>query len=118
LNDEDSGQTIATDGEAQGQNHETGEAPRTGVYEGLLIDQLARLPEKAILDAARLAGILRVTARTVRRMVLRNELPAPIRLAGRSVWLAGRVLAHIEAAVERAERETERQFRRTQQLSP
>ena len=86
--------------------------------DGLLIDQLTRLPEKAILDAARLAGILRVTARTVRRMVLRHELPAPIRLAGRSVWFAGKVLAHIEAAVERAEREAERQFRRTQQLSP
>ena len=96
-----------------------GESPATPEVEpeGVLIDTLARLPDKAILDEARLAGALHVSRRTVRRMVSRFELPPPVSLAGRSVWLAGRVLRHIEIAVERAEREAERQARKIRLLT-
>ena len=83
---------------------------------GVLIDGLAVLPERTILDEARLAGLLAVTRRTVRRMVNRFELPPPTRLAGRSMWLAGRVLSHIEAAAERAERKAERVARKIRQV--
>ena len=93
-------------------------APEQAEERGMLIDVLARLPEKTILDETRLASILGVNRRTVRRMVSRRELPPPIRLAGRSVWLAGRVLAHIEGAAERAEREAERRERKLSELSP
>jgi len=75
---------------------------------GVLIDSLARLPEKTILDEHRLASLLGVTGRTVRRMVQRHELPPPISFGGRSCWFAGRVLAHLDAQFERAEREAER----------
>ncbi|GAJ12285.1 unnamed protein product [marine sediment metagenome] len=85
---------------------------------GVLIGGLARLPEKTILNGRQLASILKVTPRTVRRMVRRNELPPPVPLAGNSVWLVGRVLAHIEAAAERAAREAERDVRRISRLSP
>ena len=85
---------------------------------GILIDGLAKMPEKAILDEIRLARILGVSSRTVRRMVARFELPPPVPLAGRSVWLAGRILAHLEAAAERAERDARRTARKIQQLSP
>ena len=85
---------------------------------GLLLVSLASLPAEAILDERRLASILCVTPRTVRRMVSRFELPPAIRLAGRSVWLAGRVLAHIQSAAERAEREAEERARRIRALSP
>ena len=73
---------------------------------------------KAILDEKRLAKLLHVTHRTVRRMVQRFELPPPTRLAGRSVWIAGRVLAHIEAAAERAERDARRHAQRNRQRVP
>ena len=85
---------------------------------GILIDTLARLPEKTILDEARLAHILQVSARTVRRMVMRFELPPSTKLAGRSVWMAGNVLAHIEAGMQRSERDAERYARRIRDLSP
>ena len=96
----------------------SGGAPTAAAGEGLLIDALARLPERTLLDEKRLASALGVTQRTVRRMVGRFELPPPVPLAGRSVWFAGRVLAHIEAAAERAERDAERRARKISQLSP
>lgn len=80
-----------------------------------VLDELARLPEKAILNEAALALALHVAPRTLRRMVNRWQLPPPVRLGGRSVWFAGRVLAHIEAAAIRAEKDAEkdaRKFRR------
>jgi len=85
---------------------------------GWPVDGLARLPEQALLDQKQLAAALGVTKRTVRRMVVRFELPPPIRLAGRSVWLAGRVLGHIEARAERAAQDADRQAGRIRQYSP
>ena len=110
MNDRDSDQAIATEGEAQGQKTRKGE--------GLLVDELARLPEKSMLDQARLANVLRVKPRTIRRMVSRHELPPAIKLAGRSIWFAGRVVRHIEAAAERAERDAEKHARKIRELSP
>ncbi len=78
---------------------------------GILIAALAELPEKAILDEARLAHLFHVSPRTVRRMVGRFELPPPVSLGGRSVWMAGRIVEHIDAAAERKQRVAERQAR-------
>lgn len=58
-----------------------------GVY-----DALARLPEQALLDESALARAFGVNGRTIRRMVSRQELPPPLRRAGRALWFAGRVL--------------------------
>ena len=79
---------------------------------GAVLDELAKLPEKAILDEAALAKALHVAPRTLRRMVNRWQLPPPVPLGGRSVWFAGRVLAHIEAAAIRAEKDAERAARK------
>ena len=92
------------------------EPPAPGA--GMLVDVLARLPDKSILDETRLAGILAVSGRTVRRMVKRGELPPAVPLGGRSVWLAGRVLGYLERQAERAEREAEREARRIAAYSP
>ncbi len=85
---------------------------------GVLIDALARLPERTILDETRLAAVLGVSGRTVRRMVSRYELPPPISLAGRSMWYSGRVLAHLDAAFERAEKEANLNAARLRELNP
>ena len=73
---------------------------------------LAELPAKALLDECALAAALKVTQRTIRRMVARFELPPPILLAGRSTWIADRVLAHLEARAARAARRAEQDERR------
>ena len=72
---------------------------------GLVIQELAELPPQTLIDEAGLAATLRVTTRTIRNMVSRFELPQPITLAGRSTWLAGRILDYLDRAAERAERE-------------
>ena len=102
------------------QNKEQAE-PKTNAERanvGLLADALARLPEKTILDERQLAATISVSPRTIRRMVARFELPPPIRLGGHSVWFAGRVLAHLENAAERAAREAERQAARIERNLP
>ena len=85
---------------------------------GLLVEALARLPDRAVLDEARLARILGVSGRTVRRMVKRGELPPAVPLGARSVWLAGRVLDFLDRQAEQAERDAERTARRIAAYSP
>jgi predicted DNA-binding transcriptional regulator AlpA len=64
--------------------------------------KIAELPESALLDESALADVLGVSKRTIRRMVRRFELPPPIRFAGRSTWICGRVLSHIKKMAEDA----------------
>jgi predicted DNA-binding transcriptional regulator AlpA len=75
--------------------------------EGRVLTNLADLPPAAILDETALAAALKCSKRTLRRMVGRHEVPPSIRLAGRSSWQAGRVLAWVNARAERAESEAE-----------
>lgn len=79
---------------------------------------LARLPERAILDEGALAEALHVSPRTIRRMVVRFELPPPVRLAGRSAWFAGGVLGYIEGKAERAAKESEKAAAEIRRNSP
>ena len=95
-------------GELPVETEKAGESGR----DGLVLDTLARLPEKAILNEVALARALHIAPRTVRRLVTKWQLPPPVPLGGRSVWFAGRVLAHIEAAAVRAEKDAERDARK------
>ena len=70
-----------------------------------LVVSLALLPEKSLLDEAHLAAALQVSPRTVRRMVGRSQLPPPVQLGGRSFWMVGKVLQHIESALERRQQD-------------
>ena len=81
------------------------------------ITGLAELPGKTLLDERALAGMFRVTTRTIRRMIARFELPPPVMLAGKSTWIVERVLAHIEDRADRAARHAEHQARRIETLS-
>ncbi len=81
-----------------------------------IITRLAELPGKALLDEGALAEIFVVSKRTVRRMVERFELPPPVSLAGRSVWIADRVIAHLEHRAEREARKAEQESRRIEAL--
>jgi len=71
---------------------------------GTIMTSLANLPKATFLDEFALAGALKVSQRTVRRMVVRREIPPSLRLGGRSVWQVGRVLAWLNARCEQAER--------------
>ncbi len=78
---------------------------------------MAELPAKSLVDEAALAAGLGICKRTVRAMVVRGELPPPVRYGGRAMWMAGRVLAHFEIQAERAAQEAERAAERTRRLT-
>ena len=94
------------------------EVPTESGGDGALIDAFSRLSENDILDRSGLAKALKVTTRTVSRMVDRFELPPPIRLAGRSVWIVGPLLEHIRAKVTAAAAEARQRADRIRKLSP
>ena len=83
---------------------------------GRTISSLACLPEKTLLDETALASALCLSKRTIRRMVSRNELPPPFRFAGKSNWMSGKVLAHIEARADRQARDAERAAKKMEAL--
>ena len=68
-----------------------------------IVSGLARLPEKALVDERALARIFHVSTRTISRWVQCNALPVPARFGAKRVWIAGRILAFIEARVAAAE---------------
>ena len=79
---------------------------------GLIIDELARLPERSLLDEAALARILHIAPRTLRRLVTRWQLPPGVNVGGRTYWFSGKVLDHIQAAADRAAKDAERNARK------
>lgn len=79
---------------------------------GTIIDTLARMEPRTIINQIALAHALGVSTRTLRRLVARNELPPGVRLGARRVWLAGDVLGHLQHRTEKAAREAERTARR------
>lgn len=81
--------------------------PQAGV-----IISLAELPRDAILDETALAKVFGVTARTVKRMVARYELPPPILLASKRSWKVGAVQDWIDESVVRTEKDARRQVQR------
>ena len=84
---------------------------------GMMIDELARLPSKTILDEARMASLLGVTERSIRRTVERGELPPGISLGKRTVWLSDRVLNYVDARAAEVEQEGRQRGRKIRQLS-
>ena len=80
--------------------------------DGVCLTILAGLPDMAMLDDQALARALGVCQRTVRRMAARYELPPPIRQAGKSLWIAGKVRAWIADRAEQAEREAQKNILR------
>lgn len=94
------------------------EQPTAVRQNGILVDELAKLPERSILDEGRLAGILNISSRTLRRMVARGELPPPIPLGGRSVWLSDRLLSYLNSAAEKAEKAVSEEAKRIARYSP
>lgn len=71
---------------------------------GTLLDELALLPEQALVDEAKLAQLLQVSTRTVRRRVACFELPPPFKLGSKSMWMVGRVREFFSKKAKQAEK--------------
>ena len=75
---------------------------------GTLIDGLSQLSPKDMLDEKRLAHVLHVSTRTIRRMVERDEIPPPMPTGNRSFWIVGNLTAYFEARAETLAKERQR----------
>ena len=84
---------------------------------GRVMTELAALPETALLDEAALARALGVCPRTVRRMVIRHELPPGFKLGAKKTWLVGRILDWLHERAKNAEQEALRAASKIRRLN-
>jgi predicted DNA-binding transcriptional regulator AlpA len=84
-------------------------APSVGVSEGYCVTALALLPANTLMDDRALATSLRISTRTLSRMVVKGQLPNGVKLGGRRVWMAGKIVEYISAAADRLAAEARRQ---------
>ena len=68
-----------------------------------LLTSFGALPEKSLIDEARLAAAFNVSVRTIIRWVKQGDLPAPASFGGKKIWMAGKILAFIEERIANAE---------------
>jgi predicted DNA-binding transcriptional regulator AlpA len=64
--------------------------------EPLVSTEFGSYPPDTLLDQEALAACLRVSARTLRRMVARLELPPGLRLGGKKVWIVATIRKFLE----------------------
>ena len=83
---------------------------------GMMIDELAQLHERTIINQGQLARILGFNPRTISRLVDRGELPPGVKLGNHEVWLAGRVLDHLQTRVDARARAAERKQAKIAQI--
>ena len=70
-----------------------------------IVMSLAQYADGDYITKAGLAETFGCTGRTIQRMVERLEIPPPMVLAGRKVWIVGKLRAWIHTAAERQEQE-------------
>ena len=94
--------------------------PRTleAGHPGGIVKDLGELPPGAILEEEAVARMFGRHAVSVKRAVERGELPPPVRMFGKPCWTAGAILTHVEARLEAAKREGEKDAARIARLSP
>jgi len=63
---------------------------------GGFITFLSKMDEHDMLTEEGLAEGFGVSARTIRRMIERRQIPKPLLLAGRKVWKVGAIIAHLD----------------------
>lgn len=70
-----------------------------------IIMSLAHYDDGDYITKAGLAAAFGCAGRTIQRMVERLEIPPPMQLAGRKVWIVGKLRAWIADAARRQEEE-------------
>lgn len=73
-----------------------------------IIPEFADLKPDTIITEEGMARIFRRDRSTVKKMVLRGELPPPCRLAGSNIWTIAAIVRHIEARLEEASKDMKR----------
>ena len=82
-----------------------------------IVKELGELPPGTVLEEEAVARIFGRHSVSVKRAVERGELPPPIRLFGKPTWTVRAILAHLEARLEAAKREAEKEATRFGRMS-
>ena len=82
-----------------------------------VIAALAEMPADTIIDEAGLSRIFHRHPVSIKRAIVRGELPRGVRLFGKQTWTARAVLDHLSQRLEAAQKDAERLQRRISQLS-
>lgn len=69
---------------------------------------LAELPCNTLLGESALASLLHVSTRTLTRMILRGQLPQGVKLGGKRMWIAGKVIDYLALESDRLAGEARR----------
>lgn len=80
--------------------------------------ELGDLPPGAIVTEEALARMFGRHPVSIKRAVQRGELPPSARLFGRSIWMAGTILSHLEGRLDAAKEKAEKAARKFRELSP
>lgn len=85
---------------------------------GGIVRELGDLPPGAIIEEDAVARMFGRHAVSVKRAVERGELPPPVRMFGKPCWTVRVILDHIEARLDAAKREADKDVTRIARLSP
>ena len=92
-------------------NADTGDSLEQMDAEAMVFN-LSDYAEDDYLTKAGMCQAFKCTQRTVQRMVDRFEIPPPMPLAGRNVWIVGKLKAWIANAADRLESEALKEAKR------
>jgi predicted DNA-binding transcriptional regulator AlpA len=96
----------------EGGNIQTGGSGATVASPATTTISLGNYGENAYLTKPEMCRAFNCSDRTLQRMVERFEIPPPMTLGGRKVWIAGKVRAWLADAAERREAEALKEARR------
>lgn len=89
-----------------GKNSKTGAVPkRKENASPEIVMSLSRYDDGDYITKAGLAAAFGCTGRTIQRMIERLDIPPPVFLAGRKVWIVGKLRAWISSSAQRQEEE-------------
>lgn len=87
------------------------QATATGAASAISLDHYG---DNAYLTKPEMCRAFSCSERTLQRMIERFELPPPMTLGGRKVWIAGKIRAWLADAANRKEAEAVKEARRLQ----
>ena len=71
--------------------------------------ELGKLPSATVITEDGLAGIMGKACReSIKRAIVRGELPPPIKIMGKNCWTVGAIVRHIEERLEAEARKVAR----------
>jgi predicted DNA-binding transcriptional regulator AlpA len=103
MNTNESENPVVLDNSGSPANMESAVTPEERAVTSEMVMSLGKYRDDDYITKVGLAEVFGCTDRTLQRMVERLDIPPPMLLAGRKVWIVGKLRAWIAQAAERQE---------------